>query len=166
MASALSRRVFLAASGAAFAGFLAGCGGGGAIDALDPTPAPGAPGAPLPPSTGADALLRSLARGDFESRLGGGWALASPEGEHAALELTEVVDRSHENPEADTLGLRAPFSATFEGPADRCCAEGRYDLSHPELGTVTVFATYGGTVERETVMRTTVSSNVYALHFD
>ncbi|MDJ0974803.1 MAG: hypothetical protein QNJ98_10120 [Planctomycetota bacterium] len=163
MASLLSRRVFLAAGSAAFAGLLAGCGGGGSIDELE-VPAAGGPSRPAP--TGADAVLASLAYADFDHRMGPGWELTSAEGERAPLELTEVVDRSHENPYATAMGFRAPFSATFEGPADRCCAEGRYDLTHPELGTVTVFAAYGGTVERETVMRTTVKTNVYALHFD
>jgi hypothetical protein len=158
----LTRRGFVLAGGACMAGFLAACGGAGSF---------------APSGTGGSATLGSLPGGDpnevlaslrlehFDRLVGDSVRMSDGEGT-ADVTILETVDHCHLNDENPELGIREPFSVVLEGPGDFCSQEGRYDLTHPELGTVTVFVTYMGPHEATSIVGSTVETNRYEIHFN
>jgi hypothetical protein len=82
-------------------------------------------------------VLETLTRHDFERRLGQGFRLALSAAEALDLTLIEVREAM-----AGGLGSphRAPFSVVFRGgPRTRHLPQQIYDLTHPELGTLSIF---------------------------
>jgi len=180
----LNRRTFIAAAGAVVAGTLTGCGAGGGLPATDLGSDLGGEGPPVTPTGGdvidilqeaseADPTLFHLTRANFEVWTGETFELREPGAlesvtlESVALELVGVEDRSHEmTPEARDLGLREPFSVRLLASLDTDAPEGRYDVSHPGMGTVTVQVSDGGTTEDSTQPHVGPEQRVYELHFN
>ena len=177
----LNRRTFIAAAGAVVAGTLTGCGaGGGALPAGDLGSDPGGDGPPTVTPTGGDVIdilkeaseadptLFYLTRTDFEVWTGETFELREAGAlESVTLELVAVQDRSHEmTPEARELGLREPFSVRLFASLDTDAPEGRYEVSHAGMGTVTVQVSDGGTTEDAIEPHVGPEMRVYELHFN
>ena len=85
-------------------------------------------------------MLESLASRDFERYVNQTFTL-STEQESFEAELVEVDEkpRPRGGRERDGEGNARAFSLTFAAPADTRAGQQSFAVSHPELGTLTVF---------------------------
>lgn len=143
--ASLTRRGFLASASAFAATALAACGGGGAA----PWSAGGAD-VPLALETDPDRRLARVERRHFEPLVGSSFRMAADGSgpvDVTQVVLTELVDLRATNPEAKAMGFREPFALALRGPAELLGREGTCVLDHPEIGPVSVFVCFGGTVD-------------------
>lgn len=81
-------------------------------------------------------MLEELHHGDFAARNGDTFAVRLGDGEAIDLRLVDVQRFGGDS----SGGGRTPFSLLFRGgPADRYLPQQTYELSHPDLGVLSIF---------------------------